>query len=80
MGDKTKGTKKEGKKAKKIPFPQKITEFDQYLFGQGTHYDIYTKLGAHVTQKDGEKGVYFAVWAPNASRVCPGANLQPSFE
>ena len=30
MGDKTKGTKKEGKKAKKIPFPQKITEFDQY--------------------------------------------------
>ncbi len=75
MGDKTKGTKKEGKKAKKIPFPQKITEFDQYLFGQGTHYDIYTKLGAHVTQKDGEKGVYFAVWAPNASRVCLVGNF-----
>ena len=24
-----------------------FTELDQYLFGQGTHYDIYRKLGAH---------------------------------
>ena len=46
-----------------------ITEMDSYLFGSGTHYDIYKKLGAHVTEKDGEKGVYFAVWAPEAKAV-----------
>ena len=46
-----------------------ITEMDQYLFGQGTHYEIYKKLGAHLTEYEGEKGVYFAVWAPNAARV-----------
>ena len=38
-----------------------ITEMDQYLFGQGTHYEIYKKLGAHLTEYEGEKGVYFAV-------------------
>lgn len=46
-----------------------VTDMDQYLFGQGTHYEIYKKLGAHLAEKDGEKGVYFAVWAPNAKRV-----------
>ena len=46
-----------------------ITEMDRYLFGSGTHYDIYKKLGAHITEKDGEKGVYFAVWAPKAKSV-----------
>ena len=46
-----------------------ITEFDQYLFGQGTHYDLYNKLGAHPMTVDGEEGVYFAVWAPNAEAV-----------
>ena len=61
MGDKAKGNKKTGKKTAALPFPEKITEFDQYLFGQGTHYDIYKKLGAHPTVKDGKKGVYFAV-------------------
>ena len=43
-----------------------FSDLDQYLFGQGTHYDIYKKLGAHPTQEDGVDGVYFAVWAPNA--------------
>ena len=43
-----------------------FTELDQYLFGQGTHYDIYKKLGAHPTMRGRKKGVYFAVWAPNA--------------
>ena len=38
-----------------------ITELDQYLFGQGTHYDIFKKLGAHMMEVDGVKGVYFAV-------------------
>ena len=44
-------------------------ELDQYLFGQATHYDIYKKLGAHVTTQNRKKGVYFAVWAPNAKEV-----------
>ena len=46
-----------------------ITEYDQYLFGQGTHYDLYEKLGAHVDVQNGEEGIYFAVWAPNAKAV-----------
>ena len=44
-------------------------ELDQYLFGQATHYDIYKKLGAHLTTRNRKKGVYFAVWAPNAQAV-----------
>ncbi len=47
----------------------RITEFDQYLFGEGTHYDIYDKLGAHLGQLDGREGVWFATWAPHAVDV-----------
>ena len=46
-----------------------FTELDQYLFGQGTHYDIYRKLGAHPVKEGNQEGVYFAVWAPNAQGV-----------
>ncbi len=46
-----------------------ITELDQYLFGQGTHYDIFKKLGAHVITQNGKTGTHFAVWAPNAKEV-----------
>ncbi len=46
-----------------------ISETDQYLFGQGTHYEIYKKLGAHLSCEDGVDGVFFAVWAPNAVQV-----------
>ena len=46
-----------------------FTELDQYLFGQGTHYDIYWKLGAHPSVEGEEEGIYFAVWAPNARSV-----------
>ena len=46
-----------------------ISEADQYLFAQGTHYDIYKKLGAHPSEEDGKKGYFFGVWAPNASKV-----------
>ena len=52
-----------------MPDTRFITEFDQYLFGQGTHYDLYNKLGAHPMTIDEEEGVYFAVWAPNAAAV-----------
>lgn len=46
-----------------------ISEMDQYLFSQGTHYDIYKKLGAHFSEEKGVKGVFFAVWAPHAAAV-----------
>jgi len=43
-----------------------LTEFDLHLFAEGNHHRVYEKMGAHPTQIDGVKGVYFAVWAPNA--------------
>jgi 1,4-alpha-glucan branching enzyme len=43
-----------------------LSEFDQHLFAEGNHHRIYEKMGAHVAEIDGVKGVYFAVWAPNA--------------
>ncbi len=49
--------------------PYEVSELDQYLFGQGNHYEIYKKLGAHVVNDGGREGVYFAVWAPHAVSV-----------
>ena len=46
-----------------------ISQDDQYLFAQGTHYDIYEKLGAHPSCENGKDGMFFAVWAPNAKQV-----------
>ena len=46
-----------------------ITDTDCYLFGEGTHYEIYEKLGAHPAKRRGKNGVYFAVWAPHAVSV-----------
>ena len=58
------------KKKAKAPEPKVfISEADQYLFAQGTHYDIYKKLGAHPSEENGEKGMFFGVWAPNAESV-----------
>ena len=54
------------KKAKETVF---ISEADQYLFAQGTHYDIYKKLGAHPSYEKNKKGMFFGVWAPNAKTV-----------
>lgn len=59
--------KKKTKQKKVLPY--EIGELDQYLFGQGTHYEIYQKMGAHKAVRDGKSGVYFAVWAPHARRV-----------
>ncbi len=50
-------------------FPPLLSDYDLYLFGEGTHYQKYEKLGAHVREVDGIRGVHFAVWAPNAQRV-----------
>ncbi len=47
----------------------RLTEDDLYLFNEGTHCRLYGKLGAHPCAKDGRKGTYFAVWAPNAVQV-----------
>lgn len=56
-------------KAEKKPEKVFISETDQYLFAQGTHYDIYKKLGAHLSVEDGKTGMMFAVWAPHAAGV-----------
>lgn len=50
-------------------FPLRITEYDLYLFGEGSHYRTYERMGAHTVTLDGVQGVGFAVWAPNAVRV-----------
>ena len=47
-----------------------FTDFDSYLFHNGTHYDLYEKMGAHLTEKNGVWGVQFVLWAPNARAVC----------
>jgi 1,4-alpha-glucan branching enzyme len=46
-----------------------LSELDRYLFSEGTHLRAYEKLGAHLTESDGRRGVQFAVWAPNAKFV-----------
>jgi 1,4-alpha-glucan branching enzyme len=46
-----------------------LTDYDLYLFGEGTHLRVYEKLGAHLGEAGGRRGVHFAVWAPNAERV-----------
>ncbi len=46
-----------------------ISAYDTYLFRQGYHYRLYTKLGARVVEIDGRRGTQFAVWAPNALAV-----------
>ncbi len=47
----------------------RITENDLYLFNEGTHSRLYSKLGAHTTARDGRPGTYFGVWAPDAEKV-----------
>ena len=46
-----------------------ISEHDLYLLGEGTFERTWERLGAHVVEEDGRRGVRFAVWAPNAARV-----------
>ena len=69
------------KSTKKTVQPFEIGELDQYLFGQGNHYEIYQKMGAHKVTVDGQEGVYFAVWAPHARRVAVvGDFMERGFE
>ncbi len=46
-----------------------MTDFDSHLIKEGNHFKLYEKLGAHILERDGVKGVKFAVWAPNAEKV-----------
>ena len=50
-------------------FSSTLGDVDIYLLAEGSHLEMYKKIGAHVMEKDGVKGVGFAVWAPNAKRV-----------
>ncbi|MFH0785454.1 MAG: hypothetical protein V2B20_26355, partial [Pseudomonadota bacterium] len=46
-----------------------LTDQDVYLFKEGNHFRLYEKLGSHRMTVAGEKGIHFAVWAPNAAGV-----------
>ena len=52
-----------------------LTDFDLHLLGEGTHYKNYERLGAHLREHEGARGVHFAVWAPNAERVSVVGNF-----
>jgi 1,4-alpha-glucan branching enzyme len=52
-----------------------LSEFDRYLLAEGTFHRAYQKLGAHVTERNGQRGVQFAVWAPNAKKVSVVGNF-----
>ena len=54
---------------KNIRYSYEIGELDHYLFGQGTHYEIYKKMGAHKVKRGKKEGIYFSVWAPHAKSV-----------
>jgi len=46
-----------------------FSDYDIYLFKSGKHFRVYEKLGSHLVEADGQPGVYFAIWAPNAQKV-----------
>jgi 1,4-alpha-glucan branching enzyme len=46
-----------------------LTSYDLHLFNEGNHNRLFEKFGAHLTEVDGKKGAYFAVWAPDAERI-----------
>jgi 1,4-alpha-glucan branching enzyme len=56
-------------------FPHFLSDFDIHLLGEGTHWQSYDKLGAHLRTIDGVSGVNFAVWAPNAKGVSVVGNF-----
>lgn len=49
--------------------PPTLSELDLHLLGEGRHWQIYEKLGAHAASYEGREGTAFAVWAPNAAAV-----------
>ena len=53
----------------------RFTDFDIHLFKSGKHFKLYDKFGSHVVEHKGERGTYFAVWAPNAKTVSVMGNF-----
>ena len=51
-------------------FPPLLSDFDLHLHAEGTLYEAYNTLGAHIVESEGVRGMRFAVWAPNALNVC----------
>ena len=51
------------------PVMSLFTDYDELLFKEGKHFQLYEKLGAHPLTHDGTKGTLFAIWAPNARSV-----------
>ncbi|MBI3016309.1 MAG: 1,4-alpha-glucan branching enzyme, partial [Candidatus Tectomicrobia bacterium] len=51
------------------PGVSRFTDHDVYLFKEGSHFQLYEKLGSHLMNAGGTAGTFFAVWAPNAERV-----------
>lgn len=51
------------------PMTSFLTDFDLHLFNEGSHRRLYERMGAHLTEQGGKRGVHFAVWAPSARRV-----------
>ncbi len=47
-----------------------FSDYDRYLFHHGTHYELYEKMGAHIREENGVRGVHFVLWAPSARAVC----------
>lgn len=54
---------------KEVQVHSLFSDFDISLFKAGKHYRLYEKFGAHIMEVNGEKGVYYAVWAPTAKSV-----------
>jgi 1,4-alpha-glucan branching enzyme len=48
---------------------QWLSDYDLYLLGEGTHHRAYQKMGAHLGEVAGRRGVHFSVWGPNAKQV-----------
>jgi 1,4-alpha-glucan branching enzyme len=46
-----------------------LSDQDLYLFNEGSNYRLYETMGAHLVSRDGQEGVVFSVWAPNARKV-----------
>jgi 1,4-alpha-glucan branching enzyme len=46
-----------------------LTDDDLYLFNEGSHFELYEKMGSHLAHHEGLDGTYFAVWAPDAEKV-----------
>jgi 1,4-alpha-glucan branching enzyme len=53
----------------KVKFHSLLTDFDIALYQSGKHFQLHHKMGSHIVEVEGQRGVCFSVWAPNAKRV-----------